>query len=46
MRARLVALVAALAVLLAIPTTGTGSTLADPYCPFGTNWDNSIQACK
>jgi hypothetical protein len=47
MRARLAALVAAVAVVLAIaPMHPVGTTFADPVCPFGTNWDNSIHACR
>ena len=37
---------AAAAVLSATPVHPSGATLADPVCPFGTNWDNTIHACR
>jgi hypothetical protein len=51
MRARLglglVALVAAIAVAVAGgPSHLAGAPLAGGSCPNGTNWDNSINACR
>lgn len=47
LRRRLAALIATAAIaLIAVPAHAASSSLADPMCPFGTNWDNSIQACK
>jgi hypothetical protein len=47
MRARLAGLIAAVAVALAIaPIHPSGTVLAGPPCPAGTNWDNSMQACR
>jgi hypothetical protein len=51
MRARLglglAALVAAIAVAVAGgPSHLAGASLAGGSCPNGTNWDNSISACR
>lgn len=37
---------AAAALLSATPMHPAGATLADPVCPNGTNWDNTIHACR
>jgi hypothetical protein len=44
---RLAALLASAAIALVIvPAHTASSTLADRTCPFGTNWDNAIHACR
>lgn len=32
--------------LAAAPATHTHSALADPICPAGTNWDNTMGVCR
>jgi uncharacterized membrane protein len=52
-RYRLAPLVVAAAILSAVLPTHVGAsaavhrtvTLAGPYCPAGTNWDDAIQTC-
>lgn len=47
LRRRLAALIASAAIALVVaPTHAVATSMADPLCPFGTNWDNSIHACK
>jgi len=47
LRRRLAGLLASAAIALVIvPAAAAGSTLADSMCPFGTNWDNTVHACK
>jgi hypothetical protein len=49
MRARLAAMVAAAAAVLALaiaPVHHAGAALAEPHCTNGTNWDNVIHVCK
>lgn len=47
LRHGLVAFATAIALAVtAAPASGSAATLADGVCPAGTNWDNSIHACR
>jgi len=46
MRARLAGLIAAVVVTLLFGPLHLATADGGPVCPNGTNWDNSIHACR